>query len=319
MLAVPGSEIRERLFESPASRTSFVVAFHTPEREKTIIFPDYSFHLSSVAAGMSVLFGKKLDVHGLTEHHGRFLTPDVSQYASLCDPRLRFNSHQPRNAYPVKLVLDEFGAIRPLFESDEGAATKLIAAARFYMRSLQSAERDAEVAYLHLITAGEVLANLFEYPDSVRLSDEIRSDLALVKKHVPQGCAVVRRLSSVLWGVRRSFVRALTSLLDSDFYESCDDPPHYRLEQENIEKHIGAAYDLRSLYLHTGEPFRTAISTGYVQSFIPGELDSSNKNLRKASRDAPTLIGLERLIRYAILKCMENHEFLGPRSAVEEG
>ena len=324
MLASPGGlEIRERLSESPASRTSYVVAFRTPELEKTtIIFPNYSFHLDAVAACMSVLFGKKFDVHGLSEEHGGFITPDVSAYASLCDPKLRFNSHKPRNVYPVKLELSAFGSICRLFEPEDetpGAAMKLLAAAKFYMQALQSAERDPEVAYLHLITAGEVLASLFEFPDSVRLSKSIQEDLNAIREHLPQGDEIARRLASILRGIRRSFVRALVSLLDSDFFESQDEPAFYRIDEASIEKHVGAAYDLRSVYLHTGAPFGSAVTTGFYQSLIPGKLMHPNKSLRKATRDAPTFVGLERLIRYAILKCMENGGFLDrPRSAVKE-
>lgn len=312
MLAFPaGLEIQGRLSESPASRSSFVVAFRTSTLRATkFVRPDYSSHLAAVAACMSVLFGKKFDVHGLTEDQGTFRTPDVSAFASICDPNLRFNSHEPRRAYPVKLDLSEFHSIRRLLLLDGDThreAMVLVTAARFYMQALQTAERDPEVAYLHLITAGEVLTRLFEVPDDVRLASSLRSDLALVTKHVPRGSVVAKRLAGALRGIRRSFVWTLASLLDSDFFDTEDS---YCLTEEKIEAHIGAAYDLRSGYVHAGEPFGGVVTTGFRQSFIPGGL-VGHANL-KATRDAPTFAGMERLIRYATLRCMERQGLLVP-------
>ena len=314
-LTSPGNDITARVVEGSASRTSFIVSFSTPEpKERMIIFPDYSPHLAAVAACMAVLFGKRFDVHGLTEEHGRFRTPDSSQYASLCDPQLDFNSHKPRRAFPVALRASEFGAVSGLFTDDEDA-TKLLAAANFYMRGLQAAERDPEVGYLHLITAGEVLASL--YPKAP-LHERTQKDLSLIRKHVPGGCEVAGRFASQLRGIRRSFVATLTSLLDRGFFQAQEDSPPYSFSEGGIERAVGAAYDLRSVYLHSGAPFGNAVTTGYRYSFIPGELKQRNKKLRKATKHAPTFVGLERLVRYAILRSIEDRGFLGPRSPVQE-
>ena len=318
-LTFPGTDITARLIEGSGSRTSFVVSFSTPELTETdFIAPDYSPHLAAVAACMAVLFGKRFDVHGLTEEHGRFRTPDVSQYASLCDPALRFNSHQPREAFPVKLELSEFGAISPLFdpgEDLEDVATKLLRAATFYMRSLQSAEREPEVAYLLLISAGEVLATL--HPRAP-LDERTQKHLSLIRKHVPYGCKVAKGIENQLGVIRRSFVATIAGLVDSDFFNSQDDPPHFRFSEESIEKVVGSAYDLRSLYLHSGAPFGSAVTTGFRYSLIPGELRDGDKKVRKATKHAPTLVGMERLIRYAVLRCMENHGLLAARTPIRE-
>ncbi len=318
-LTFPGTDIRARLFEGSASRTSLVVSFSTPEldKEKTIIFPNYSPHLAAVAACMAVLFGKRFDVHGLTEEHGRFRTPDISPYVTLCDPQLSFNSHRPRKAFPVKLELQEFSAVSPLFSPDEDsetAARTLLTAATFYMRALQGAEREPEVAYLLLISAGEVLAGL--YPKAA-LHERTQGHLSLIRKHVPDGGKVAKDMEHQLRGIRRSFVTTLTTLLDSDFFDSQDDPPFHNLNVEGIGKAIGSAYDLRSVYLHSGAPFGNAVTTGYPYSFIPGELKQGNRKLRKATKHAPTFVGMERVIRYAILRCMENHDLLGARSPMQ--
>ena len=170
------------------------MSFRTPKQEEsTILSPDYSPHLAAVAACIAVLLGKRFDVHGLTEEHGRFRAPDVSQYASLCDPQLGFNSHQPRRAFAVKLEVSEFNAVSGLLVDDDDAM-KLLTAVSFYMRALQTAERDPEVAYLHLITAGEIVAG------------------------------------SPKTKIRRTFVRSLASLLDSEFFRS-ESKPHFSLTE----------------------------------------------------------------------------------------
>ena len=69
-----------------------------------------------------------------------------------------------------------------------------------------------------------------------------------------------------------------------------------------MEEHLDAAYRLRNLRLHEGASFGSAVNTGYPDSFVPGELRVPDKRVRDATKDAPTFVGLERLMRYAILK-----------------
>ena len=294
MLTFPRSDLKARIFESPASRTSLVVGFHTPEtRQDAVVLPDYSSHLASVAACMSVLFGKRFDIHGLTEEHGHFRTPDTAEYASLCDHQLSFNSHKSRRAFPVRLELDEFRVVSGLFADDphrRKAVPKLVAAARFYMRALQSAERDVEVAYLHLVTAGEILA------------------------------ALSRKCGLRPGKITRAFAKALSGLLDSDFFESQDGVHEVmRFRQDGVEENLRKAYSLRSVYVHNGEEFGPWISTSLgLGNVPPGEWVHPNEKMKEALRAAPTFSGLERLVRYAILKCMERNGGLGERRPVDD-
>ncbi|QKV57486.1 MAG: hypothetical protein HT580_09795 [Dechloromonas sp.] len=54
--------------------------------------------------------------------------------------------------------------------------TFLQTAGRFYLRALQNFEERPDVAYLNLITAGEVLSNYFNY-DKDELLDEQAKDI----------------------------------------------------------------------------------------------------------------------------------------------
>ena len=263
--AWPSTDIRARSFETPVSRSSFIVAFETPPTKKQagVIVPDYSPHAALVAAYLSVLFGKRFDAHGLIEGTGHYQVPDVAPYSGLCDPKLPFNSHDERICFPVPLNLEQFRRVDKLLTDavDAGRQAKLAAACRFYTQALQQAEQNAEVAYLHLITAGEVVSGLFDYPKDQLLARQTQEDLAAIEASLDGGAAIAKRLSAQLLGVKRSFVKSLLSLLDDSFYVPQDTEKNFLYFQPgDMEKRVAAAYDLRSKYVHTGVPFGHWIS-----------------------------------------------------------
>lgn len=75
-----------------------------------------------------------------------------------------------------------------------------------------------------------------------------------------------------------------------------------------IERNIGAAYDLRSRYLHDSiPPFGGWVRTHYGpgrEDVGHGRAVHDDKAFAKLIGRAPKLDGLERLIRYCVLKYM---------------
>lgn len=327
MHAWPLADSQVGMLETPLSRSSFIVAFVTPAYKKAagVVVPDYSPGGEAVAACMSVLFGKRFDMHGLIESTGLYRVPDFTTYASFCDRNLPFNSHRERGSFPVPLNLGEFRRIESMVLDDTDAPrrSRLNAACKFYTQALRQAERNAEVAYLHLITAGEILSGrgLFEYTKEERLAPDDVNLLRRLETCLDDGREIAKQLSGRLLGIRRTFVRSLVSLLDDAFYTNAEREGTSRsFVPGNIESRVGAAYDLRSKYVHTGAPFGRWVAPrrgrGDVQLGAPRVGD---RELGRILRRAPTFGGLERLIRYCLLKYMKSKGMLAMSSNASSG
>ena len=270
-----------RLSETHMSRSSYVIAFETESFAKDLgsVLPNYSPAGRILAAYLSVLFGKRFDSHGLLEGSGFYHVPDMGPYDTPSSPTAPFNSHEERGPPSVALELNQVSTIERAFlgpHSETTDQSRLEAACRFYMQALQNAEHNVEVAYLHLITAGEILSSCF------------------------------RRLD--VKGVRDKVVKALHSLLSDDFFSIRGSAPTYaRFDSSNIEGSISAAYDLRSYYVHTGTSFGkwVDLSMGGVSGDVQmGRPVVEDERLGEALAAAPTFLGLERLVRYCILTLM---------------
>lgn len=281
------SSVEMRLTETHMSRSGYVIAFETPpiEKQPGVQLPNYSPTGETLAAYMAVLFGKRFDCHGLLEGSGFYHIPEFASYDIPCNPKLPFNSHDTRECFSVPLEINQFSMIERVFldpASDMTVLSRLSAACKFYMQALQNAENNPEVAYLHLIVAGELLAG------SLRL----------------------KRAK----GLKQKFVEALCSLLDDDFYLVADSGPSFgRFEPNNVERSIGAAYDLRSRYLHTGAPFGLWVdpSDSRASTDLPiGRPATEDMGLGEVLAVAPTFKGLERLVRYCVLNLMASQGLL---------
>ena len=294
-----------RFLETPASRTGFVLAFETPPREKSIVIPDYSPTGDAVCSYLSVLFGKRFDCHGLTEGSGFYNIPNLNLFSTLCDQSLSFNSHRPRNDFVVPLRMENFGAMLSVLEKlqkEPGLENKLRAACNFYMQSLKNAEQNIEVAYLHLVSAGEVLSSVFTYEEQALYDEETRRDLSRIRTELSNGEKVANRLSRKMYWVKRRFINSLYGLLDSRFFIGTEQA----FSKENVKLYIAGAYDLRSKYIHSGIPFGHWVKpSGRVGDVPPGKWVVEDKELEGSLNKAPTYIGLERLVRFCILAYLD--------------
>ena len=306
-----------RLEETPISRSGYIIAFETPpiSKEPGMIVPDYSLTGEGVCGFLSVLFGKRFDCHGTTEGSGLYQIPNFNAYGTICNPKLPFNSHQPRANFQLPLELGRFASIdRVLVDPaiDDKLRTRLTTACSFYMQALQDVDHNVEIAYLHLITVGEILSSFFSYPRNETLDQETLNDLTVIEKDLDNGESIVRRLHGLIRGVKRTFVRSLCSLLDDQFFTRTETKQNYaHFVADDIEARVGAAYDLRSKYVHTGAPFGGWIdpSRGYDDIQL-GRPVVDDRDFGKTLAKAPKFAGLERLMRYCILKFMLSHELL---------
>lgn len=300
--------------EGATSRSAYVLSFIAPswEQRAGVVMPEYSGAGDFAASTLSVLFGKRVESHGALENCGMFRMPDVGAFATTCYPGLPHNTHAVRADIPIPLNLVEARRLTRLWSDDvaddKAAFDGFTGAARFYQRALVAADRDPEIAYLHLITAGEVLSEAWLPKTDDRLLDaELDKDLARVTTALADGGALARQLRKRLFEVRRRYVTTFLDLVDPGFFERREaSEPYSAFTAEKFKAAAGAAYDLRSYNLHRGEVvghwMRSLHGNNEIQLGRPVVTD---RDVANALAAAPTLIGLERVTRYALLKFAE--------------
>jgi hypothetical protein len=302
-----------RLSENPASRSAFIFAFETEPIDETEPIEKKMVNLSKVdliCAYLSVLFGKRFDNHGLIESIGAFHVPNLAQFGDLCDDRLPQNSHKPRDDFSIPLDLREFSRIERFFLDDtldQKFLRTFQGSAKFYLQALQSVEHDPEVAYLHLITAGEILSNFYEYKKDQLLDAHTTQILEKIRNDLSDGEQVANFISGKLRQIKKRFVKTIMQLVDPVFFQRSEDSGACgKFKVDSFETSISAAYDLRSRYVHTG------ISFGYWVFYTSSEVQIvqpivADKEFGKILKKAPTYAGLERVIRYCLLRFAQSN------------
>ena len=298
--------------EGPASRRAYIFAFRTEVAEKGSgkPLPDYSPTGEIVAAYLSVLFGKRFDSHGLMEGAGFYHIPEFSQFGVLVNPSLPQNSHNPRKDFEIPLNLSETARLAPLLSSDSlpmDFVHTFQVSAKFYLQALQNFEKEPEIAYLHFISAGEILSNFHDFDKLDLLDDTTKEYLADIREGLNKGGKVARHIEGRLLLIKRRFVQTIVGLVDSSFFERSEagDDGVGSFKAENFQRSMAAAYDLRSKYVHTGAPFGSWVSLqlgGRNTEVQVGKPVINDKGLSKVLEHAPTLVGLERVIRFCLLQ-----------------
>jgi hypothetical protein len=314
--AFPGghgrTEVVLGLTENPMSRNFFVLSLDTPpsDSSKSIAVPDYAPTGDVICTYLSILFGKRFDNHGRLESDGQFFLPRISERWSPCDPSLSFNNHKPRPDLSIPLNLDEVRRIAPFLEENSlelRCELFLRSAGRFYLHALQEAESQPEVAFLDLITCAEILANYFDYDQDDLLDDQIKQDLTRIAEKLDDGLAIAGRIRGRLFQVRRKLTDALLRLLSPYFFQQTEaSEKFYALKKDGIAARIRAAYDLRSRYIHTGLGFGkwVMIRTACNEEVHIGIPVVDDHGFRDLLVKAPTFFGLERIMRFCLLRFM---------------
>lgn len=319
-----------RRAEGPNSRSGYVVCFRTAPIIKApgVPVPDFGSCGEVLAADFALLFGKRFDNHGGTETTGFFHIPEMSSFSHTCSPTLPQNSHKPRANFAIGLDLREISRIEPLINwsgENERFYNAFRTATKFYYQALKNAELDYEVAYLNLITAGEVLSNAFDYDKDSLLDDQIILALSKLEESIQDGAKIVRMVKGRLLQVKKRFVRTICDLIDDDFFLHSDVDDEWKaLKKDSFEKAVSSAYDLRSKYVHTGVAFGgwiRPLGPGLVTEVQVGTPVVNDKEFEKILTAAPTYVGLERIIRYCLLKYgeMNGAVNLYPRPSEEAG
>lgn len=291
--------------ENPFSRNFFVVSIKTPEwKRNTVRVPDYSYLGDEFCIALSVLFGKRFDGHGLLEQHGGSYVPWTSNIPPSCSTVLAYNDHSKRIDFGIPLDLSEFKRIASLFYVSSIPRDALLSVGRFYLQAIQEYENQPEIAFLSLITSGEILSNFFDIPVAELLDQQSKNDIENIRANLQDGEKVANRFVSRLYQVKARYTRSILSLLDDQFFSQTQAPnTASSLRRDGIEKRIKASYDLRSHYVHAGKDFRDLLkhSIYYKEEIHLGRSVVEDQELRKILDLCPTFAGMERIVRYCLL------------------
>lgn len=304
------------------SRSAYICVFRTHDSYQTKMSArsDHSNACEELVAYLSLLFGKRFDTHGMIENAGFYNVPSIAGLGETTNPNLPHNTHTARAHFSVPLNLTEVSRIEPIFDPtklDSKFRNAFSGCCKFYAQALRSFERFPEVSYLHLITAGEIFSNVVEFEPG-RLQDEAtRTYLHEIRVSLPNGEKIERHFQKMLRQVKKRFVHALCSSLGDGFFDGSETQnDKWKLRPENIEKVVGAAYDLRSHYVHSGATFGSWVSlraAGTSNEIMVGKPLMEDKTLQKVIANAPTFIGLERIIRACLLQyAKSNGAYLSP-------
>lgn len=310
----------DRVLPQPSDRSSYlhetraiyVVSFQvdTPEPAPGVLVEDFSYIVNHICTVLSILFGKRFNNHGMFEQHGWYSLPNMDvPYLKFSDFS-PFHSKEPRWNYSIPLDLREFSAVEDIFvkeERDMKFVSILLEAGKYYAKALRIAEEDPEIAYLHLITSVEILSNYFDYEMKDLISAELAKDLEVIKEKV--GEKVSRKISSHLRSLKAKSVKTMMRLIDDDFFLSEKSKVQKgRFLKEDIESNLKSAYDLRSKYVHSGLPFgqwsKCDLNCYDLLTFEP---NTNDKSYNKVLKNAPTLTGLESIVRYCLLQFMKKN------------
>jgi hypothetical protein len=210
-------------------------------------------------------------------------------------------------AAPIGPILDRiFGDVTRDVNRTGSLSDDLVlvfTAGRFYQQALQLWDTDPEFAFLNLVNAGEVLVSGIDF-DPSELEDE---SLTLLLSEIDARLepATAQKLRGKFFGqISRRFRKGLAKLLNTPFYSGGESSRDFLcLTPDNIEKHLKAAYSLRSRFLHVGTRFGSWVAFSPDGAEISlGPSAYGDTEWKKLTALVPTLTGLERVIRFCLLR-----------------
>lgn len=303
------TEWQSQLSGGPYSRSYYVISTSVSNDEKDAMGqPVLKFHPQLITDLASVWFGKRFDPHGWTERHGSFWMPYGTELRPTRMSQLGPYNHQPRKDLGIALNWEQLS--RPMtifsFTGLGDAVGAFWKASSFYARAVRTYEEDPEVAFLHLICALEIIASQLDSTEEELFDQQTLDDFAAIQECVPNGEAVATRFRSRMFQLRRRVGLAAVQLTNDSFF-SGSECAHgaFALTKDRLCDAVQAAYNVRSRYLHRGATFSIWLDPLPMQNEMQvGKpvLAESEEDLAKLLSKIPTFLGLERLVRFMLLR-----------------
>jgi hypothetical protein len=307
--------------KSRYSRNFFALTFRerelSPEEEKESNPPHYAFVGDYFSVFLSLYFGKRFDNLGFHLDNGLYRLPNLQPARPRKSSQALPFSQSARKDLAIPLELDKAPLLVPILDSIFGDVHRDISrngslsddliraftAGRFYQQALQAYDSDPEFAFLNLVNAGEVLVSGLKFEESELKDECLTAVLAEIDAKLEPTAA--KQIRKKFFGqISRRFRKGLAKLLNPAFFSGSESTRDFLcLKPENIEKHLKAAYDLRSRFLHVGTRFGgfiTASPDHEEISLAPAAYGDTE--WKKLTAIVPTLAGLERVIRFCLLR-----------------
>jgi hypothetical protein len=269
----------------------------------------FDLDIDDVLGVLSVWFGKSIRNHGLMRLEDFLTLPETLglQPNAYFELPVYSGDHtlaprqEPdwRSIAPLLRVFRQIGPKR--------TSLPLIAASRCYSESLTLLPLDREIAFVRLIQALECVASKSGFSEEELYSHDDRlytflQWLPTLSDSRGKECAAF--LKERLYQISRSVYLWSKARIGPEFYAG----GAFSVDEDNFRSCITSAYALRSGYVHSGLRFGAFIDPkeGRCENFelVPeGFLDACpEKALRKTLSKAPSFLGLERIVRYCLVK-----------------
>lgn len=303
--------------DSPFSRTFMVVTISIPPNSGELVLGgNQSYYGEIFSVLFSILLGKEFKFHGLLESYGSHRLPNMN-----IEPNpiytLPFYNSSPRKDLEIPLDIGNFKLIEPfLIESPTISSEfrkKILAAGKFYNRAIRIFPQEPELAFLDLITSGEIISSFYDKS----FTDEEMYDKQLLDyfkkiETLEKGESITKNIKKRLYQVKRKFTTSLLKNLNEEFFLKSETIHGLgKITKESSETKIKASYDLRSLYVHEGLEFGFYVTPdkGYHNEIVifepaPHVLEPK---ATKAISNSLSFLGLERMIRFSLLSLINKN------------
>lgn len=299
----------------------------TPEYQRdTIVIPDYTHVAENFCIALSVLFGKRFDSNGLLLQHGHPYVPSSKLGGERYNKALAFNSLKERCDFRLELNLQNvekiIAIVHGVSESKQEVQDAFLYAGKFYLDALREMENNPEVAFINLVTSCEILAAQQNYDIESLLDDEIRSLLNKIELGLDDGDKVARQIKKRLSGISEKFCLLVTEHIDEDFFSETESlSPSNQLTSENFKSRLKAAYSIRSTYVHAGKFMSNWFSVNHLtqnEEIISGNPVIEDAAMKRHVKRSPTILGLERIVRYVLIKYLIKNEMIDTFSSSDK-
>lgn len=288
----------------------YEVLIHLPEPDRTSIYQvNYDYIGKSTCMIMSLLYGKRVEYQSRVQLFGVRYIPSCPIKNENLNSLLTFNSSSKRADYPIDLSLDKFEIIKSVMINDPEHNKDLLdvfwTSLKFYHLGLINTEKDPELAYLYLITSAEVIAGNEKFEKYDLLNKEIIKSIEYINNISVDAQNALKSILNCVSSISQSIYMSIMQYLNDDFFYTSENnlkPPS--LTKEEMNKIIKSAYSIRSRYLHAGSGTYGLLSVNDLDSndetfsHIPSSIDAQ---IKRALKNAPTLIGMERIMRSVLI------------------
>lgn len=240
----------------------------------------------------------------------------------------RFSSFNPYNSdirqdLNIELNLQQLESVLKLLynpkELSEEFSSRINAfwhASRFYSSAVRLFDREPEIAFIHFVTALEIISSQIKVPRDSLFDKDTLDNLSEIKEKVSE--SVANTFEKRLYQIRRRVVYTVNHLLNDNFFNKSPADEGYKITKQDLEKRIKAVYDLRSEYVHGGISFGKWFESSHTGKngeinigtpLLPGRPPNAKKHtkLEITLAKIPTFTGLERIVRYIILSFAHNY------------